>query len=62
MELTLVRQHDVPAIGEAALLGDAVAAGLWRAVQSFEAGCFGKVVFVLRKAISAAMFARCILG
>ena len=39
MQLTLVRSGDIPAIGEAALQGDAVAMGLWRAVQSFEAGC-----------------------
>ena len=42
MELTLVRAGDVPEIGDAALQGDTVAAGLWRAVQSFEAGCFAK--------------------
>jgi hypothetical protein len=42
VELTLIRAGDVPSIGEAALLGDAVAAGLWRAVESFERGCFGK--------------------
>ena len=32
-ELTLVRAGDVPSIGEAALMGDATAAGLWRAVE-----------------------------
>ena len=42
MELTLVRAGDIPEIGEAALLGDATVATLWRAVQSFEAGCFAK--------------------
>jgi len=42
VELVLVRQHDLPEIGEAALKGDAIAAGLWRAVESFERGCFAK--------------------
>jgi hypothetical protein len=42
VELTLVRRADIDEISCAALQGDAVAAGLWRAVESFEGGCFGK--------------------
>ncbi len=41
-ELTLVRAGDIAEIGNAALMGDTVAAGLWRAVESFEVGCFAK--------------------
>jgi hypothetical protein len=49
MEFVLVRIEDLPAITDAARLGDAVSKALLHAVQTFEAGCTGKECLICER-------------